>query len=173
MAAFHEKCKKWAAALEPKPSTDEGAKQAHNEFLETKQVEIRKITGEIEKMNDWFHSMEDKVDAEIKAQANKPAPAKPAAPVKPASPAKEPVVPAKKEEEPIVAPNRRQSSIDQARVQMQLKAEAEQKAREVAMQKKIKKDKMENEGLSKDLQKMEEDEKLLQGLDQLEKKEKE
>ena len=33
------------------------------------------------------------------------------------------------------------------------------------MQKKIKKDKEENENLSKDLQKMEEDENLLQGLD--------
>ena len=124
MAAFQEQCKKWAAALEPKPSTDEAAKQAHNEFLETKQVEIRKITGEIEKLNDWFHSMEDKLDAEIKAQAKKPAPTKPAAPAKPASPVKQPVAPVKNEEEPIVAPNRRQSSIDQARVQMQLKAEA-------------------------------------------------
>ena len=51
---------------------------------------------------------------------------------------------------------------------MQLKAEAEKKAREVAIQKKKKKDEEENEGLSKDLEKMEEDEKLLQGLDQLE-----
>jgi len=80
-------------------------------------------------MNDWFHSMEEKLEAAIKEKAKKPAAA-----AKPASPVKKPdAAPAKKEEEPIVAPNRRQSSIDQARVQMQLKAEAEKKAREVAM----------------------------------------
>lgn len=119
-------------------------------------------------MNDWFHSMEDKLESEIKNLEKKPA-----TPAKQPSPEKQPAAPAKKDEEPIVAPNRRQSSVEQARVQMQLKAEAEQKAREVALQKKKKKEQDENEDLSKGLEKLAEDEKLLEGLDRLEKKDKE
>ena len=40
-------------------------------------------------MNDWFHSMEDKLEAEIKKlPTKKPEAAKPATPAKPVAPAK-------------------------------------------------------------------------------------
>ena len=72
-----------------------------------------------------------------------------------------------------MAPNRRQSSIDQARDRMKVNHDAQQKAKEISVQKMKKKEAEENEDLSKGLEKLAEDEKLLQGLDQLEKKDKE